>query len=98
MVGSSSRIRSELQTFMVTIVVTWRDRKELGLALPTMLECAESLAGEVIIVNFGGNCAALRSYLPSSGRNLSVVDVAKQQFFNKPAAANLGAASAAFPT
>jgi hypothetical protein len=77
---------------MVSIIVTWRNRKEISTAAESLIACATALAGELLIVNFGGNLDELREYLPSMpSATTRIVDVPQQQYFNKPKAANLGA-------
>ena len=48
---------------MLSIIVTWRNRKELRGALPTLVDTARTLNGEVVVVNDGGDTETLREQL-----------------------------------
>lgn len=80
---------------MLSIVVSWRDRKELGRALPGLVASARLVGGDVTVVNFGGSRDALREQL--DGSDVHVVELENQQYFNKARAQNLGAAHSAQP-
>jgi hypothetical protein len=82
---------------MVSIIVSWRDRNELGTALPFLSASALQVGGEVIIVNFSGDACLLETLLKGDYRNLKLVTVLGQQYFNKAAAQNMGAAHAEYP-
>ena len=81
---------------MVSIVITWRDRKELGVTLPHMISVAEEIKGEIILVNFGGDSELLQGAIIASPY-LRLIDVGTTGYFNKPAAQNIGASYAGFP-
>jgi|GEM_PF-938829 len=83
---------------MLSIIVSWRDRKELDRALPPMLSAVRQMGGELIIVNFSGNAAMLEQLLGRDRDSLQVVTVEGQRHFNKAAAQNIGAAHASHPT
>jgi len=82
---------------MLSIVVSWRDRNELGRALPNMVASARATGGDVTIVNFGGASSMLREQLGEHAQAVSVVNVEQQPYFNKSRAQNLGAAHSAQP-
>ena len=81
---------------MVSIIISWRNRKELGVTLNHFIEVAKAFGGEVIVVNFGGNATTLGDLLCESDF-LRVIDVREREFFNKPTSQNLGAAAAIHP-
>lgn len=82
---------------MLSIVVTWRDRIELEQALPALVQMANSVGGDVTIVNFGGSSDMLKAQLGDDGQEVSIVDVSDQEYFNKSCAQNLGAFHTAQP-
>lgn len=82
---------------MLSVVVTWRDRNELGRALPTLLEAAGAVGGDVTVVNFGGSREMLAGQLGGHAGDVSVVEVGGQQYFNKSCAQNVGAARTSHP-
>ena len=82
---------------MLSIIISWRDRDELGRALPGLRAAARALGGDVTIVNFSGNAERLAPMLGAPGPDLHVVTVEGQQYFNKAAAQNIGAAHARHP-
>jgi len=82
---------------MLSIIVTWRNRSELGHALQALVETARLLNGEVIIVNFGGNAAELERQIGVFNRTVKLVEVPDQIYFHKTKAQNVGAKFAAFP-
>ncbi len=82
---------------MLSIIVSWRDRDELQHALPSLLAAARTIAGEVVIVNYSGNTEKLAAMLPHDRRDIQLVHVQQQQFFNKAAAQNMGAHHARHP-
>lgn len=77
------------------IVVPWRDRPELGRALPSLTRCAARYRGEVTIVNYGGDPPQLLPLLHAATLPVTVVTVRDQPSFNKARAQNLGAAHSA---
>lgn len=79
---------------MLSIVIPWRDRDELGQALPSIVATAERRKGSVHIVNFGGDSIALRHHLGAYAGRVAVVDVRDELYFNKSRANNIGAAAA----
>ena len=82
---------------MLSIVVTWRDRIELGQALPSLVAIADEVESDVTIVNFGGSNELLKSQLGDYGHRVSVVQVDDQEYFNKSSAQNLGASQTTQP-
>jgi hypothetical protein len=85
---------------MLSIVVSWRDRTELGRALPGLVAAARAAGGEVVVVSFGGSREMLREQLGASAgvaAAVSVVEVTDEVYFNKAAAQNLGAAHSHHP-
>ena len=78
---------------MLSIVVTWRDRVELTQALPTLLDAARAVNGDVTVVNYDGSTELLEAQLGTYSPFVRVVYVQGQQYFNKPRAQNLGAAN-----
>jgi len=82
---------------MLSIVITWRDRKELGRALPALAKLARAVGGDVAVVNFGGSQEMLRAQLGGGTDDVSVVEVGEQQYFNKSCAQNLGASQTTHP-
>jgi glycosyl transferase family 7 (putative galactosyltransferase) len=82
---------------MLSIVVSWRDRAELGRALPSLLDAAASVEGDVTVVNFSGDRQLLLDQLGPRRHAVRVVDVAGEAYFNKSAAQNVGAAHSARP-
>lgn len=82
---------------MLSIIVSWRDRDELGRALAGIRAAAHALNGDVTVVNFSGDAARLAPMLGAPGADLHVVTVDGQRYFNKAAAQNIGAAHARHP-
>ena len=84
--------RSHLSDARLGIVVAWRNRPELGQALPTISECAERYGGDVTIVNYGGDVGQLSRLLDQVQSGIRVISVRDTQWFNKARAQNIGAA------
>lgn len=82
---------------MLSIVVSWRNRKELGRALPGLAASARALGGDVTIVNFGGSREVLDEQLDDHASDVNVVEIDNQQYFNKARAQNVGAANTKQP-
>lgn len=82
---------------MISIIVTWRDRKELKEALPSLVETARSLEGDVTIVNFGGTQEMLAQLLKGHENNVQLISTNEQAFFNKSCAQNIGAGHTSKP-
>ncbi len=82
---------------MISIVVSWRDRRELSQALPNLVDAAHQVGGDVTIVNFSGSGALLRSQTGPYAGKVKTVTVAGQRYFNKSAAQNVGAAQSKRP-
>lgn len=82
---------------MLSLVVTWRDREELARALPSMLASAQSVQGELIVVNFGGDARRLEEQLKDAADRVRVVSGPPQRYFHKAVANNLGARFARHP-
>jgi hypothetical protein len=79
---------------MLSIIISWRNRAELGHALPGIRAAARALGGDVTVVNFSGDAAQLGPMLGAPGPDLHVITVDGQQYFNKAAAQNIGAVHA----
>jgi len=82
---------------MLSIVVSWRDRAELGRALPGLVAAARGVGGEVVVVSFGGSRDLLREQLGTEAAAVAVVEITDEPYFNKAAAQNLGAAHSRHP-
>src|SRR3954447_26295901 len=82
---------------MLSIVVSWRDRVELGQALPGLLDSAQALGGDVTVVNYSGSRELLAAQLTGRGGEARVVEVVDERYFNKSRAQNLGAAHSQQP-
>ena len=82
---------------MLSIVVTWRDRVELAEALASIIDSASAVGGDVTVVNFGGSPEMLATLLGVRAAEVNVVEVARQRFFNKSCAQNVGAARTTHP-
>jgi len=78
---------------MLSIVISWRDRAELAVALPSMIAAADRRAASLHIVNYGGDAAALRRQIAGYASRVVVVDVPIEGYFNKSRANNMGAAA-----
>jgi hypothetical protein len=81
----------------VSVVVSWRDRRELSQSLPTMVDALRGVGGEIVVVNFSGDEALLGSQVASTRDSVRLVHVDDQQYFNKSCAQNIGAAHSAHP-
>lgn len=79
---------------MLSIIVTWRNRNELAGALPGLVETANRLNGEVVIVNFGGDAGVLARQIEGHEHAVQVAELGEQPYFHKTKAQNLGAHSA----
>jgi predicted glycosyltransferase involved in capsule biosynthesis len=77
---------------MLSIVVSWRDRLELGRALPSIVKAATPLGGDVTVVNFDGSAEMLEEQLGDHAKSVRIVRVTGQRYFNKSIAQNVGAA------
>ncbi len=75
---------------MLSIIVSWKNRVELGQSIESLAATAAYLKGELIIVNFNGDTELLSS-LVKDHPGARVVHVKEQVLFNKSAANNLGA-------
>lgn len=82
---------------MLSLIVTWRDRDELIRALPSMVAAAESVRGELLVVNFGGDTARLNAQLGVFAGCVRVIAGPPQRYFHKAVANNLGAQFARYP-
>ena len=76
---------------MLSIVVSWRDRDELKVALPQLVNTRRLANGDLAVVNFGGSRDKLCKELGEYSSHVRVVDVRNQAFFNKPRSQNIGA-------
>jgi hypothetical protein len=82
---------------MLSIIVSWRDRVELGRALPGLVASARAVGGDVTVVNYGGSRELLAEQLGDRRGAVRVVEVANERYFNKSRAQNVGAASSHAP-
>ncbi|WP_213947477.1 glycosyltransferase family 2 protein [Luteibacter sp. dw_328] len=82
---------------MLSLIVTWRDRDELVRALPSMVVAAESVEGELVIVNFGGDAQRLDTQLEGFAGRVRVIAGPPQRYFHKAVANNIGAHFARYP-
>jgi hypothetical protein len=82
---------------MLSIVVSWRDRIELRRALPSLIETARRVGGELVIVNFSGSQELLAQQTADARGPWKSVTVASEAYFNKAAAQNIGAHSSDHP-
>ncbi|MDQ1923601.1 glycosyltransferase family 2 protein [Massilia pseudoviolaceinigra] len=75
----------------VSIVIAWRNRAELGTTLAANLDLVAAWDAEIVIVNYGGDPAALEALLaPFENAPVRLLEVAADGF-NKSRALNLGA-------
>ncbi|MDK2122714.1 galactosyltransferase-related protein [Parachitinimonas caeni] len=77
---------------MLSIIVSWRDRLELNQALPSLLAAARKVGGDVNIVNYSGSSSLLLQQLGQYAEAVRVIEIPSQQYFNKAASQNIGAA------
>lgn len=82
---------------MLSLVVTWCNRGEFAHALPTMVKSVDSVDGELIVVNFGGDSQRLRTQLQGFSSCVRVISGPPQRYFHKAIANNLGAHFAKHP-
>ncbi|WP_065201976.1 glycosyltransferase family 2 protein [Chromobacterium subtsugae] len=82
---------------MLSIIISWRNRKELAQALPSLLAAAHGVGGDVNIVNYSGDAAQLAALCGAYLPQLNIINVDGQEFFNKAAAQNVGASQARHP-
>ncbi len=82
---------------MLSIIVSWRDRDELGHSLPGLLETARLAGGDVTVVNYGGSEDRLLRQLSPHGPAPRRVHVTGEQYFNKARAQNIGAGATMHP-
>ena len=83
---------------MLSIVVAWRNRKELSQALPSLLESVNGIGGEVIVVNYSGDYKELEKQLYGYSEAVKVITIEGEKYFNKSAAQNVGALYATYET
>jgi glycosyltransferase involved in cell wall biosynthesis len=77
---------------MLSIIVSWKNRNELGQTIESLNLSALGLNGELIIVNFDGDRNYINNLLSrGSYQNTRIVHVRQQQMFNKAASNNIGA-------
>jgi glycosyltransferase involved in cell wall biosynthesis len=76
---------------MLSIIVTWRDRAELKQAIPSMVASAQSVGGEVLVVNFGGSEELLADCLNGYENDCRIATGPLQRYFHKAVANNIGA-------
>jgi hypothetical protein len=83
---------------MISIIITWRDRKELAHTLPKFIEIASALQGDVTVVNFGGSLPNLLAQIKGyETKCLQLVNISGQLYFNKCCAQNIGVHHTSMP-
>jgi GT2 family glycosyltransferase len=82
---------------VVSILIPWRDRRELILALPSLIRQAQDIGGTVTVVNYGGSCSLLEAQTAEFASQIKIVQSGPKRFFNKAAAHNIGAGSTQSP-
>ena len=91
---------------MLSIIVSWRDRPQLRQTLPALLAATRAVAGEVVVVDYGGDAGDLAAQIAAAsggdgggrgGRDAVVARVDGERYFNKARAQNIGAAHARHP-
>ncbi len=82
---------------MLSTIVSWRDRHELGRALPQLIDLAKLVGGDLTIVNYSGSSLLLQSLTASLSGKFQIVAVDRQHYFNKATAQNIGAAHTSQP-
>lgn len=65
---------------MLSIIVSWLDRQELGKTLPGLVESSKAVNGDLTIVNFGGSCDMLRDQIGEYHSLVNVVQVEPQLY------------------
>lgn len=78
---------------MLTVIIPWFNRLELGKALPSIVENVKEVNGSICIVNFMGNLSLLLPQLSDLKKEVNVISFLGDQPFNKSRAQNLGAGS-----
>jgi glycosyltransferase involved in cell wall biosynthesis len=82
---------------MLSIIVSWKNRKELARSIESLLATAAHFNGELVLVNFDGDTQLLAQLMNGfAGEALKIVNVKDQPLFNKSASNNLGAFHARF--
>ena len=81
---------------MLSIVIPWRDRRELSQTILSFASISRAVEGEVIVVNFGGDPSALSEMLRGTGESVRTTCVTGAPFFSKPRAQNIGASRSAY--
>jgi predicted glycosyltransferase involved in capsule biosynthesis len=79
---------------MLSIIVTWKNRKELTEAMKSLEKVTSFFNGELIIVNFDGDGLMLSSLINEYSSFFKVIKVSGHSHFHKTLAANLGASCA----
>jgi predicted glycosyltransferase involved in capsule biosynthesis len=82
---------------MVSIIIPWANREELRKTLPSILQNAKEVNGEVIIVNLSGDYSLLQQQISFCEDKIRIIDVKNITCFNKPLAQNIGSKYAVFP-
>lgn len=78
---------------MISIIVPWKNRREIYRTISAFVDTAQTLHGEVILVNYCGDLDQRK--LPESPY-LRIIHVSDREFFNKASANNIGGAQARF--
>jgi len=82
---------------MLSIIVSWKNRRELSQSIESLGLAASGLNGELIIVNFDGDKNYIEELIKqTSFKNIRVLHVKEQPMFNKAASNNIGAYHARF--
>jgi glycosyltransferase involved in cell wall biosynthesis len=79
---------------MLSIIIAWCNRDELGQTLTPLLACVDAINSEVVVVNFGGELQRLLRQVPQDDPRVILADAGSQRYFNKSKAYNLGSSVA----
>ena len=76
----------------LSVVISWRDRKELGKCVESLSRILDGRDAEIIVVNLGGKRELLEIQVAGFD-NIKIVEK-ESEWFNKPLAHNIGASVA----
>lgn len=76
----------------LSVVISWRDRKELGRCVESLSRMLNGRDAEIIVVNLGGTRELLNVQI-AGFENIKIVEK-ESEWFNKPLANNIGAHAA----
>ena len=77
---------------LLSVVISWRDRTELGRCVESLSRMLDGSDVEIIVVNLGGKRDLLESQI-AAFNNVKIVEK-ESKWFNKPVAQNFGAQAA----